>query len=185
MRERPGMSPERPDLFAGVRRKVGVTKLLLASLTVAATSVLAPAQFAPAKGWHVGTGKARACVGASVERCTETWSWTSTVRWRDCRNCAPHKTLAVLPRDGVVITVTRVRKRPIVAKRQVSWPPRIAARGITAGMEGIPRRYGVYQLFARVANHGEVMVWAYFGRSRPTTAQLAAANDRLSASRLP
>jgi hypothetical protein len=159
--------------------------LLLASLTVAATSVLAPAQFAPAQGWHVGTGKARACVGVSAERCTETWSWTSTVRWRDCRHCAPHKTLAVLQRDGVVITVTRVRERPIVAKRQISWPPRIAARDVTAGVEGIPGRYGVYQLFARVANRGEVMVWASFLRSRPTTAQLVAANARLGASRLP
>lgn len=159
--------------------------LLLASLTVAATSALAPAQFAPAPGWHLGTGKARACSQVTPERCTETWSWTSTVRWRDCRNCAPHKTLAVLPRNGVVVTVTRVRERPTVAERRISWPPRISAREVTAGMEGIPNRYGVYQLFAGVGNGDEVMVWAYFGRSRPTAAQLALANARLRASRLP
>jgi hypothetical protein len=52
-------------------------------------------------------------------------------------------------------------------------------------MEGIPHRYGVYQLFVRVADREEVMVWAYFGRSRPTTGQLANANSRLRAARLP
>ena len=160
-------------------------RLLLATLTVAATGVLAPAQFAPAPGWYVGTGKARACTAVSPDRCSESWSWTATVRWRDCRNCAPHKTLAALPRNGVVITVTRVREQPVVAKRRISWPPRIAAGDVTPGMEGIPSRYGVYQLFARVSSREELMVWAFFGRNRPTTTQLAAANARLRASRLP
>ena len=43
---------------------------------------------------------------------------------------------------------------------------------------------GVYQLFARVRGGDKVLVWAYFGRSRPTTAQLAAANAQLRAARL-
>lgn len=160
-------------------------KLLVATVALASTTALAPAQFPTAPGWHSGAGKARACVGVSAERCTESWAWTATVRWRDCRSCAPHKTLSILPRDGVVVTVTRVRERPVVARHRILWPPRIAARDVTAGMEGIPHRYGVYQLFVRVADREEVMVWAYFGRSRPTTEQLAKANSRLRAARLP
>lgn len=160
-------------------------KLLVATVALATTNALAPAQFTPAPGWHSGTGKTRACPGVSAERCTESWAWTSTVRWRDCRSCVPHKTLSVLPRNGVVVTVTRVRERPVFARRQIKWPPRIATRDVTAGMEGIPGRYGVYQLVARLANREEVMVSAYFGRSRPTTEQIAAANGRLRAARLP
>lgn len=160
-------------------------KLLVATAALAATNALAPAQFTPTPGWHSGTGKARACVGVSAERCTESWAWTSTVGWRDCRSCVPRKTLSVLSRDGVAVTITRVRERPVVARRQIAWPPRIAAREVTAGIEGIPNRYGVYQLFARLTNREAVMVWAYFGRSRPTTEQLAAANGRLRAARLP
>lgn len=158
---------------------------MVAAVALASTNALAPAQFTPAPGWHSGAGVARPCVGVSAERCTESWAWTSTVRWKDCRSCVPHKTLAVLPRNGVVVTVTRVRERPVVARRQIEWPPRIAARDVTAGMEGIPSRYGVYQLFARLASPEEVMVSAYFGRSRPTTEQLVAANRRLRATRLP
>jgi hypothetical protein len=57
----------------------------------------------------------------------------------------------------------------------------IRARGVTAGFEGVPHRYGVYQLFARFG-HIEAYVWAFFGRARPTAGQLAAANaERASA----
>jgi hypothetical protein len=160
-------------------------KLLAASLALAATNALVPVQFAPTPGWHTETRKARACPGVSAKRCTDAWASTSTVRWRDCAACLPHKTLSLLPRGGIIITITRVRERPVVAKRQIRWPPRITARGVVRGMEGIPRRYGVYQLSARLANREEVVVWAYFGRSRPTTAQIAAANARLRAARFP
>jgi len=71
-------------------------------------------------------------------------------------------------------------------RSQASDGVAIADQGtkVSAGMEGVPRRYGVYQLFARVRGGDEVLVWAYFGRSRPTTAQLAAANAQLRAARL-
>ena len=159
--------------------------VVVAAAALAATSVLGPPRVAPATGWYSGTGSARACVGVASERCTESWAWTATVRWRDCRSCVPRRTLSILPRDGVAVTVTRVRERPVAARREIEWPPRIAVGAVAAGMEGIPRRYGVYQLFARLANRDEVMVWAYFGRSRPTSAQLAAANRRLRAARVP
>lgn len=98
--------------------------------------------------------------------------------------CVPHKTLRTLPRDGIIISVARVRERPVVAKRQIEWPVRIRPQEITAGMEGVPRRYGVYQLFARLRGGDTVLLWAYFGRSHPTKAQLAAANTQLRLARL-
>jgi hypothetical protein len=106
-------------------------------------------------------------------------------RSRDCCRCVPHKTLTGLPRSGLILTVTRIREQPIIATRRVSWPPQITANEMTAGMEGIPRRYGVYQLFERVRDREEVMVWAYFGRNQPTAAQIEAANARLRTARFP
>lgn len=162
-------------------------KLLLAvavAVTSATQIALAPVQFAAAPGWHTGATKARACPGVSASRCTQAWSWASTVRWEDCRGCLPHETLSTLPRSGIIIAVSRVRERPVVAKRQIEWPVRIRAQEVTAGMEGVPSRYGVYQLFARLRGGNEVLVWAYFGRSHPTKAQLAAANTQLRSARL-
>jgi hypothetical protein len=78
-----------------------------------------------------------------------------------------------------------VHERPVVAKREIRWPPRIRAVEVTAGMEGIPSRYGVYQLFARLPNRDTVLVWAYFGRSHPSKPQLAAANTQLRRARFP
>jgi hypothetical protein len=74
--------------------------------------------------------------------------------------------------------VTGARERPLVARQALGWPPLIRARDVMAGFEGVPRRYGVYQLFARFG-HVEVYVWAFLGRARPTAAQLAAANAEL------
>ena len=146
---------------------------------------VAPVQFASTLGWQTGTTKARACPGVSADRCTEAGSWASTVGWKDCRNCVPHQTLSTLPRNGIILAVSRVRERPVVATRQVAWPLRIRPQEVTAGIEGIPSRYGVYQLFARLPNRDSVRVWGYFGRSRPTTAQLQAANTQLRMARLP
>ena len=161
-------------------------KLFLAmALVVAAPSGLAPVQFPATPGWHTGAAKPGACPGVSTSRCTQAWSWSSTVRWRDCVNCVPHRTLAVLPRDGVIIAVSRVRERPVIAKRLIQWPPHIKASDVTGGMEGVPRRYGVYQLFARLLSKDTVLVWAYFGRSHPSNVQLAAANAQLRSARLP
>ncbi len=161
-----------------------VKLLLTVAVSFVTEIVIAPVQFAATPGWHTGTAKARACPGVSASRCTEAWSWASTVRWRDCRACLPHKTLSTLPRNGIIISVSRVREHPVVAKRLIDWPARIRAQEVTAGMEGVPSRYGVYQLFARLRGADEVLVWAYFGRSHPTKAQLAAANTQLRSARL-
>ena len=150
----------------------------------AAPTVPAAFRFEATPGWHTEATEPRACPGVAASRCTEAWSWTSTVPWQDCRTCTPHLTLRTLLRNGIIISVSHVRERPVAAKRQIEWPLRIRAQKVNAGMEGVPRRYGVYQLFARVRGGDEVLVWAYFGRSRPTTAQLAAANAQLRAARM-
>jgi hypothetical protein len=144
---------------------------------------LLPAPFAPHQGWHVGHGRVHACPGVSKSQCVQATSWASTIRWHGCRECLPHETIAALPPGGIALQVTVARERPLVARRTLRWPPLIRARDVTAGFEGVPHRYGVYQLFARFG-HVEAYVWAFFGRARPTTRQLAAANAELQTVRL-
>ena len=153
--------------------------MLAVLLSVSLASAVPPIQFPAAPGWNAGTGAARSC-GTPTKRCSESWAWTSTVKWRDCRECLPHKTLAILPRDGIIVTVTRVHQRPIFAKRVIAWPPRINPDRVTAGLEGVPARFGVYQSYARLRYGDEINVWAFFGCSKPSASQIAAANARLS-----
>jgi hypothetical protein len=151
--------------------------------TLLAVLSLLPALFVPRPGWHVGHGAVHACQGVSASRCVQATSWAATIRWRGCGECLPHETIAALPPDGIALQVTVARERPLVARHALRWPPRIRAREVTAGFEGVPHRYGVYQLFARF-NHVEAYVWAFFGRARPTARQLAAANAELRTVRL-
>jgi hypothetical protein len=144
---------------------------------------LLPALFAPRPGWHVGHGPVHACPGVSPSRCVQASSWAATIRWRGCGECLPHQTIAALPPDGIALQVTVAFERPLVARRAPRWPPLIRARNVRPGFEGVPRRYGVYQLFARFG-HVEAYVWAFFGRARPTARQLAAANAELRTVRL-
>jgi hypothetical protein len=103
--------------------------------------------------------------------------WASTVRLRDCAICLPHKTLAHLPPDGIIIQLSKARERPPRA-RVGNWPPRIRAKQVQAGFEGVPRRYGVFQLFVRTG-HLERYLFVWFGRAHPTRHQLARANTEL------
>jgi hypothetical protein len=151
----------------------------------AALALLAPVHFAPAPGWHTGHGAAGACPGVPAERCTQVGAWASTIRWRDCADCLPpHRTLAALPPDGVVLYVELAIEHPPVAKHTIVWPPRIALRQVVGPVKGAPLQIGAYQTFARVGGL-EVYVVAFFGRLRPTPAQLAAANAELRRAKLP
>jgi hypothetical protein len=147
-------------------------------------TALIAAVFAAAGGWHVGAGQVRACQGVPASRCVQASSWAATVRWRDCGNCLPHKTIAALPRDGIALQVTVAIERPMVAKRRIEWPPSIRASDVIAGFEGISNRYGVYQSPAFLIGGREVFVWAFFGRARPTPAQLARANEEFATARM-
>ena len=140
--------------------------------------VVSPPHFAAAPGWHVGSTRAHACVGVSRSRCVQAEGWASTVRYRDCPDCvAPHRTLAHLPPGGIVIQLSNGRERPSRAPTG-KWPARIRARDVTAGFEGVPDRYGVFQKFVRVGTL-EHYLFVWFGRAHPTQRQLARANAEL------
>jgi hypothetical protein len=143
-----------------------------------AALLLLPALFAPHAGWHTGHGRVHACPGVSARRCVQAASWAAAIPWRGCGGCLPHQMIDALPRDGIILQVEVAVERPLVARRALSWPPAVRARDVTGGFEGVSDRYGVYQLFARFGRV-EAYVWAFFGRTHPTSAQLAAANAAL------
>ncbi len=149
---------------------------------VAATGGPAPVRFAPAAGWHVRTGKVRACPGVAASRCSAVTSVAATIRWRDCLHCRPHRTLGVLPPGGIAIQVTVVRERPTRIPFRFSWPPTIRPSHIE-GLEGVPDHIGVYQRSTRIGAR-EVFAIAFFGRAPPTAGQIRRANAALRRGRL-
>jgi hypothetical protein len=139
--------------------------------------VVAPPHLRTAPGWHVGFTRDHACVGVSRSRCVQAEAWASTVRYRDCPSCVPpHKTLARLPPRGIIIQLSNGRERPEHGPAG-SWPPLIRP-DVHAGFEGVPKRYGVFQLGVRTGTI-ERSVFVWFGRSHPTRDQLARANAEL------
>jgi hypothetical protein len=164
-----------------------VTLVVAGSLAVAAgggPEELTPAQFAPRPGWHVGHDRVRACPGTPSSRCVQVESWAPTTRWRDCGNCVPpHRTLAALPRDGIAIHLTLSREGGTMLKR-LFWPPRLRPRDVVGPIEGGPERIGFVGRFGRVG-HSDAYLYVFFGRRRPTLAQVARANAELRSARLP
>jgi hypothetical protein len=90
----------------------------------------------------------------------------------------PHEMIARLPRDGIALQIDVSVEHPLRAHAEIAWPPTITSRQVGGGFEGIPRTRGVYQRFETVGRD-EIYVWAFFGRSHPTGAQLEAANAEL------
>jgi hypothetical protein len=151
--------------------------------TVLAVTALAPATFAAGPGWHVGAGRVQACPGEPAVRCESVSTWASTVPWRDCAGCLPHRTLARLPSDGIALQLLLSRE-PKTPKwmRPISWPPRIPAA--CPGLEGLPKRIGVVQVLGtRRGLHAYLFV--FFGRTHPTAAQRARARRELATARFP
>jgi hypothetical protein len=152
----------------------------MVAATVAAAA-LAPARFAPRPGWHAGVAGVHACPGVSSERCRSAPSWAATIKWRDCGECLPHRTLARMPADGIAIQISLAIERPFPTwLHQRIWPPRIDPRKVVAPFEGLPGRIGVYQWIGLVGRV-EASVMLFFGRSHPTSRQLAAAEAELGA----
>jgi hypothetical protein len=152
---------------------------------IAAVAALAPARFAPRPGWHAGAARVHACPGVSPTRCRSASSWAATVKWRDCGECPPHRTLARIPADGIAIQISLAIEQPFPTwLHQRAWPPHISAREVVAPFEGLPGRIGVYQWIGLVGRV-EANVMLFFGRSRPTSCQLAAAEAELRAAAVP
>jgi hypothetical protein len=145
--------------------------------------MLVPATLPPTAGWYTGHTAVHACIGVTPQRCVQATTWAATIRWRDCAECLPHKTVAALPPGGIALQVTVAVEHP-VRLPPGTWPPQILPREVGAGFEGLPQRIGVFQHAARV--HGvEVSVMVFFGRDRPTARQRAAAAGVLRALKLP
>jgi hypothetical protein len=169
-----------------MRYLIGIVVLVAAaslSLTASAAT-LTPVKFAAKPGWYVGVGKAHACPGVTASKCTRVTSWASTVRWRDCVDCLPHKTVGALPAKGVSIQVSLIRENPAVAKETLAWPPQIRAADLVSPFEGLPSRIAAYKRFARVGPY-EVYLLVLFGRSKPDASQIASANAALRSAVIP
>jgi hypothetical protein len=139
---------------------------------------VSPAHFLPAAAWHVGTQAAQPCPGVSRKRCAQANGWASTVSYRDCGDCVPpHRTLAALPPNGIVIQELNGTERPLKIGRR-PWPPRIRARDVTGPFEGESQQYSVFQYTARTGTT-ERSLFVWFGRPHPTARQLARANAEL------
>lgn len=151
-------------------------------LAVAAASLaLHPARFPARAGWRTGSQAVHACPGVAPTRCESATTWAATVRWRDCVDCIPHRTLAHLPPSGIALQLTVARERPPRLADE-GWPPRLTPRDALPGLEGVPRRIAVYQHRARVRGV-EVTVAVFFGRPQPTAAMLARAEAELRSAR--
>jgi hypothetical protein len=149
-----------------------------------AAAALVPARFAPRSGWHAGAGAVHACPGVTARRCRQVGSWAATVPWRDCGECLPHRTVARLPPDGIAIQISVARENPLVLRNPLPLPVRVSFAAVVAPFEGLPPRIGVFQTSGR-RGRDEVLVTVFFGRSRPTAAQLARAEAELRAAQLP
>ena len=157
---------------------VALAACLLAAGCGGGNLSVAPAHFRAAPGWHVGTQPAQACVGVSAKRCVQANGWASTVAYRDCGDCVPpHRTLAALPPDGIVIQELNGTERPLRVGTK-AWPPQIRARDVVGPFEGEPPTYGVFQYMARTGTT-ERSLFVWFGRAHPTDRQLARANAEL------
>ncbi len=154
--------------------------IVLAGLLLSST--LAPARFPARPGWHVGHGRVHACPGVPRSRCIAVSSWAATVRWRDCAECLPHKTVESLPPEGIAIQVSFARTKSPDWIKPMRWPPRLRTMGVP--FEGLPTRIGVVQLIGR-PNGYEAYLWVFFGRPEPTAHQIARARAELAAARLP
>ena len=147
--------------------------------------MLVPASLPPQPGWHSGHTSVRACPGVAASRCVQATTWAATIRWRDCGECLPHRTVAALPPGGIALQVTVAVEHPVPGwVRLERWPPRVRSGEIVAPFEGLPARVGVYQHVALV--HGiEVSAIVFFGRPHPTAKQAARARALLARLKLP
>jgi hypothetical protein len=137
--------------------------------------MLVPAALPPQPGWHSGHTVVHACPGVAASRCVQATTWVATIRWRDCAECLPHRTVAALPPGGIALQVTVAVEHPApgwVPRR--AWPPKVETRDVAAPFEGLPARIGVYQQVALVRGT-EVSAMVFFGRPHPTARQTARA----------
>jgi|SRR5581483_1814590 len=153
--------------------------------TVAALALAAPPAALPrGRGFRVGAARVAA---PGCPRCVQTESWASTVRYRDPPNqLPPHRTMAALPRDGLIVHVTRAWEPHAPAWMRTRRPLRIVRAAIHASFEGNTTRGRVSLWAASTWRAGSyVTVWVLFGTPAPTAAAVARAQRELDTTRFP
>ncbi len=170
-------SPSRPSAAA-----LGVANAALRSFAVKPGNYygqhLLPARFPARSGWLVGArgGKLYAEGGQTV-------SWAATVPYRDPPwQIPPHRTLARLPNDGVIIWVSL--SRDSAHRTEPVNSLRIRPRLIRSSFEGLPPGIGLYRASARKTGYG-LDLWLFFKTVHPAPTVIARAQKELDRLRLP
>lgn len=155
---------------------------LIASLAALVLAV-APAALPDRPGWHVG-GARVATPGCA--RCVQTASWASTIRYRDKPGDFPQRTIAALPRAGIIVWVTRSRQPSPPAWMLRRHPLGIVRARIHSNFEGNPTNGRVSEWVASTWRAGSfVSVYVFFGSAIPSPPVVARAQAELGAMRLP
>jgi len=138
--------------------------------------VTAPPARLPLTGRHVGSARVSGCAG-----CVQTESWASTIPYRDPANqLPPHRTMAALPRGGVIVHVTRSWEPSPPAWVHQVHPLRITRDATTASFEGNTTGGRVSRWTGATWRAGSyVSVWVLFGRTTPSAAQVRQAQSVL------
>jgi hypothetical protein len=139
--------------------------------------VTAPPARLPAAGWHSGSTRV---LNPGCKGCVQTESWASTIAYRDpADQLPPHRTMAALPKDGVIVHVTRSWEPSPPAWVHQTRPLRIA-RSAVGSFEGNTTRGRVSRWLGTTWRAGTfVSVWVLFGRPTPTAAQIRKAQNEL------
>ena len=140
--------------------------------------VLAPPASLPARqGWHVDRARLK---DAGCAGCLQTWSRASTVPYRDAPNDLPHRTMAALPRRGIIILVSRSWEPSPPGWMHRRRPLRIVSAAITASFEGNTTNGRVSRWQASTWRAGSfVTVYVLFGSPVPAPATVARAQAEL------
>jgi hypothetical protein len=159
--------------------------LRVASLisTIVAASI-APAAVLPRQpGWHLGAARIKS---SSCPRCVQVDSWGATVPYLDTPNDFPHRTMATLGSNDLIIQLIR------------SWEPsppkwtytkralRIRQAQIHADFEG-NTTHGRVSLWSSATwrNGSFVQVYVFFGSPTPNTRLIARAQRELDHTTFP
>lgn len=148
-----------------------------------ARPVAPPAVLPGSGGWHAGTARV---VSRSCPRCVQVDSWASTVRYRDTPNDFPHRTMAALGKDDVIIQLIRSREPSPPRWELTRRPLRIRRAGIHAGFEGNTTRGRVSLWGSSTWRSGSfVQAYVFFGSPHPGKAAVARAQRELDRTLFP
>lgn len=146
-------------------------------------SPLAAAQLPSATGWNGGTARIRE---SSCPRCVQVDSWAATVPYFDMPNDMPHRTMAALGPNDVIILILRSWQPSPPAWTLQRHPLRVTAARTTASFEGNTTRGRVSLWSGTTWRNGSfVSVYMFFGSPRPSGAAIERAQHELDATRFP